>query len=93
MTCIRPASRLFIDNITMHTNRCMRTNRDKETCKYMMTDILVSTIKNSCINKQKCVVPLTNDIFLEKCNLSKGISVLAYCLEDKFTDLITMSKK
>ncbi|CAF1099963.1 unnamed protein product, partial [Brachionus calyciflorus] len=91
MTCIRPASRLFIDNITMHTNRCKRTNRDKNPCKYMMTDILISTIKNSCINKQKCVVPLTNDLFLEKCNLSKGISVLAYCLEDKFTDIITMN--
>lgn len=92
MTCFRPDQRLFIDNITMHTDRCMRSNKLTNPCHHMMTDILISTIKNECINKNRCVVPLVNDLFLEKCSINKGISMLAYCLVEKFNDTITLSK-
>lgn len=92
MTCFKPDQRLFIDNITMHTDRCKRPNKLTNPCHYMMTDVLISTIKNECINKNKCAVPLNNDLFLEKCSINKGLSMLAYCLSEKYTDIINLSK-
>ncbi|CAF0944073.1 unnamed protein product [Brachionus calyciflorus] len=81
--------KIFIDTLYMHIDRCKRTNTNKEKCKFMITDELITAIKKNCINKQNCFLPLNkNELFGEKCSLNKGIYVRFFCLQELFTDLL-----